>query len=86
MSREEHFLFCKARVESLPQQMNSPAHVSTGAGILIRYDPNSDWSKLKCPFLDYDSWEHDQLLQFVRASFWKENQLEQERKIVAKTP
>lgn len=52
----------------------------TGAGILIRYHPNSGWSKLICPFLDYDSREDDQLLQFERLSFsFKEIRLQRER-------
>lgn len=63
MSKEEHFLFCEA-VSGEPTRRDEIGKVSTGAGILIHYHPNSGWSKLKCQFLDYDSREHDQLLQF----------------------
>lgn len=64
MSKEEHFLFCEA-LSGKPTRKDEIGKVSTAAGILIHYHPNSGCSKLKCPFLDYDSREHDQLMQFV---------------------
>lgn len=85
MSEEEHFLFCEA-ASGKPTRRDEIGKVSTAAGILIHYRLSSSWSKLKCPFLDYDSREHDQLLQFVSPSFLKENQLKRERKRAAKTP
>lgn len=69
MSKEEHFLLSEA-ASAKPTRRDEISKVSTAAGILIHYRPSSSWSKLKCPFLDYDSREHDQLLQFVRPSFF----------------
>lgn len=96
MSKEEHFLFCEA-LSGKPTRKDEIGKVSTAAGILIHYHPNSGWSKLKCPFLDYDSREHDQLMQFVIPWFFfggggfkrkekKRKPLQGGKKLVAKTP
>lgn len=92
MSKEEHFLFCEA-LSGKPTRKDEIGKVSTAAGILIHYHPNSGWSKLKCPFLDYDSREHDQLMQFVIPCFFlvflrekKRKPLQGGKKLVAKTP
>lgn len=40
MSEEEHFLFCEA-LSGKPTRRGEIGKASTGAGILIRYQPNS---------------------------------------------
>lgn len=82
MLKEEHFLLCEA-LSGKPTMGDEIGKVSIGAGIFILYHPRSGWSQLKCPFLDYDSKEHDQLLRFLRPSiffFLKITARERERK------
>lgn len=67
--KKEQFLFCEA-LSGKPTRRDEISKVSTAARILIHYHPNLSWSKLKCPFLDYDSREHDQLMQLVMPPFF----------------
>lgn len=60
MAKKEHFLLCELG-SGKPTRRDKIGKVSTEAGILICYHPNSSWSKLKRPFLDYDSREYEQL-------------------------